>query len=44
MSQLDLFNQDTASYTVDDFNTDPATASPITSMGSNRNIAAHAAR
>lgn len=43
MSQLDLFNQDTASYTVDDFNTDPATASPITSMGSNRNIAVHAA-
>lgn len=43
MSQLDLFNQDTASYSVDDFNTDPATASPITSMGTNRNVAAHAA-
>ena len=43
MSQLDLFNEGTASYSVDDFNEDTAAVSPVTSMGSNRNLAAHAA-
>lgn len=43
MSQLDLFNEGTASYSVDDFNDDSAAVSPVTSLGSNRNVAAHAA-
>ncbi len=43
MSQLDLFNQGTASYSVEDFNDDSAAVSPVTSMGTNRNVAAHAA-
>lgn len=43
MSQIDLFNQGTASYSVDDFNEDSAAVSPVTSMGTNRNVAAHAA-
>lgn len=43
MSQLDLFNEGAASYSVDDFNNDPAAVSPVTSLGTNRNVAAHAA-
>jgi len=43
MSQIDLFNEGSASYSVDDFNFDTAAVSPVTSLGSNRNVAAHAA-
>jgi len=42
MSQLDIFNAQPG-YSVDDFTTEAAAAAPVTSIGSNKNLAAHAA-
>lgn len=42
MSQLDDFNNTAPSYSIDDLVDPPASAAPITSLGSNRNTAAFA--
>jgi hypothetical protein len=42
MSQIDDFSGP-SEYSLDDFTTEPAAVAPVTSLGSNKNMAAHAA-